>query len=96
MTAASTVTDGNEVPDGIGRAFMASVTPDARVECSEVLTKCRPTSERRALASLEKIVNVAGNADPGNQVADLGTGCRELNSDSDEDQNEADDSQIEG
>ena len=53
-------------------------------------------SERRTLTSLEEIVDVAGNADPGNQISDLGTGCRELDYDSDDDQDEADNSQVQG
>ena len=52
------------------------------------------TSERRALTSLEEVVNVADDTYPGNQVADLGTGRRKFHDDSDDDKREADGSQV--
>ena len=76
---------------------MARGTLDVPVECSGAFTTgCAGASERRALTPLEKVVDVAGDAERGNRVADLGTGGRELDDYADDDNGEADDSQTQG
>ena len=80
----------------MGSAFAFIAIENAGYARNDGISAPGSESERRALTALEKIVDVAGNSDSRNQVADLGTGCRELNSDSDDDQDEADDSQIQG